>query len=269
MTTFTDQTGRSVGIPQMPARIVSLVPSITELICDLGLEDRLVGITKFCIHPESAFTSKVRVGGTKNFDPAKISALKPDLILANKEENPKKATLSLAESFPVWVSDVATVADAQDLITQIGTITHTQAKAHQISAAIESGFKALKERNSGSEATALYLIWKDPYMAAGTDTFISDVLSHTGFQNVLKQKADQGLRYPRLELADIEALSPDYILLSSEPYPFKEEHIADLMQFAKRKCVLVDGEAFSWYGSRMLNALPYLSRFAEDVVRNL
>jgi ABC-type Fe3+-hydroxamate transport system substrate-binding protein len=269
MTTFTDQTGRSVGIPQMPARIVSLVPSITELLCDLGLENRLVGITKFCIHPESAFTSKVRVGGTKNFDPEKIRALKPDLILANKEENPKKATLSLAESFPVWVSDIATLADAQEMINQVGVITHTQQKASQIRQSIKSGFDVLKERNKSSNATALYLIWKDPYMAAGTDTFISDVLLHTGFQNVLKQKADQGLRYPRLELAEIEALSPDYILLSSEPYPFKEEHIADLMQFAKRKCVLVDGEAFSWYGSRMLSALPYLNRFAQDVVRNL
>jgi ABC-type Fe3+-hydroxamate transport system substrate-binding protein len=269
MPEFTDQTGRIVSIPAPPVRIVSLVPSITELLCDLGLEDRLVGITKFCIHPKSAFSSKVRVGGTKNFDPDKIGALKPDLILANKEENPKEAILSLAENFPVWVSDAATVKDALELIGQLGIITKTEIKANEIRNAIKLGFDRLKEKNSHLKATALYLIWKDPYMAAGTDTFISDVMAHLGLRNVLGQKGKMGLRYPIIDFTEINSLAPDYILLSSEPYPFRKQHSTEFSKFVKHKCVLVDGESFSWYGSRMLHTIPYLKRFREEVTLNL
>ncbi len=261
MTTFVDQIGRRVEIKAPPKRIISLVPSQTELLCDLGLEGNLVGITKFCVHPDHIFKSRPRIGGTKQFDYDQINALQPDLIIANKEENPRPAVLELAEKYPVYVTDVGNVNDALEMITVIGEITYTHQIAHDISAKIQEGATNISTRTQNTPAaSALYLIWKDPYMAAGTDTFISDMMRRCGFSNCLVQQGEKGLRYPRLNEDEIKKLSPDFIFLSSEPYPFKEKHVTAVREFANRACTLVDGEAFSWYGSRMVESFRYLDK---------
>lgn len=247
---FTDQMGRTVSIPANPQRIVSLVPSQTELLFDLGLGDRVVGITKFCIHPSEWFKTQTRVGGTKNFNFDIINQLQPDLIIGNKEENYKEGIDLLANDYPVWMSDIYTLPDALAMITAIGSITQTEAKAHELVHTIKQGFEALKPP---APRRALYLIWRNPYMAAGTNTFIDAMLPYAGFNNVVDAE-----RYPQLTPEAIQALAPDFILLSSEPYPFKDKHIAELQTLVPdAKIRLVDGELFSWYGSRLQYAPAY------------
>lgn len=267
MPIYVDQTGRKTEIAERPSRIVSLVPSQTELICDLGREDALAGITAFCVHPDHIFRSRERVGGTKNFKADKIADLNPDLIVANKEENPKGKVLALAEKYPVWVSDVSNLASASSMIENLGQILGAESAAtdlvKQLSADRE---KRAALRGSKANPTALYLIWKDPYMAAGTDTFISEMMAETGLKNVLGRLGDAGLRYPRISAEEIESLRPDFILLSSEPYPFKQEHADALKDFCRRAALLVDGEAFSWYGSRPLKCGSYLLSLTEKFV---
>jgi len=265
MPVYVDQTGRNTEIVERPSRIVSLVPSQTELICDLGKEDALVGITSFCVHPDHIFRSCERVGGTKNFKTGKIADLKPDLIVANKEENPKGRILELSERFPVWVSDVTDLASAKDMIEKLGIILGTAEKASDWVKQLSADHKKRAALfNNKAKPTALYLIWKDPYMAAGTDTFISEMMAETGLENALQSRGEAGLRYPRITKEEIEALNPDYILLSSEPYPFKQEHADALKDFCRKAALLIDGEAFSWYGSRPVKCGPYLLSMTEQ-----
>lgn len=249
--TYTDQLGRTVRIPTIPQRIVSLVPSQTELLFDLGLNDRVVGITKFCVHPESWFRSKTRVGGTKDLHLDVIRELAPDLILANKEENNREDIEALSTEFPVWVSDVKDLAFALEMIRSVAEITNTDGST--LTQEIENGFSQLiplfPTRN------VLYLIWKKPYMAAGSDTFIHDMLLRCGFQNAASEA-----RYPELTETDISRLSPEIVLLSSEPFPFKQAHEKALQQLLPTADIrLVDGEMFSWYGSRLRHAPAYFS----------
>lgn len=260
MPVHTDQTGRAVAVGRQPHRIVSLVPSLTELLCDLGLKDQLVGITKFCVHPTEVYRSRTRVGGTKDFRQDLVEGLAPDFVLANKEENPKSRVLALAERFPTWVTDVHDVATALEMIEGIGQVLQVEEAATSMVRDIRLGMAGLKKvSGEGSPPTALYLIWKNPYMAAGTDTFISAMMQKIGLKNVLEYLGDRGLRYPRLDASEMEALRPDFILLSSEPYPFKASDVMETEALAHRKALLVDGEAFSWYGSRMLKSISILN----------
>lgn len=235
----------------LPKRIVSLVPSQTELLYDLGLEAETVGITKFCVHPEAWFRSKARVGGTKSVHKDRIEALQPDLIIANKEENVKEQIEALKDIAPVWVSDIHTLGDALAMIEAIGDLTGRQEKAKDITARIEKDFSNLAATVPQS---ALYLIWRKPWMSVGRDTFIHDMLQRIGLENVCAARE----RYPELNAADITAKNPGLILLSSEPYPFKEKHMGELQQLVPDANIqLVDGEMFSWYGSRLLQAGAY------------
>ncbi|MFT7114026.1 MAG: ABC-type Fe3+-hydroxamate transport system substrate-binding protein [Candidatus Azotimanducaceae bacterium] len=253
MALFVDQLERNITLNEPPKRIVSVVPSQTELLYDLGLEDRVVGITKFCIHPDTWFRSKTRVGGTKNLNLEVIAALNPDLILANKEENTKEEIEALAKLYPVWISDIYNLNDAYAMIKGIGEITNSRLAADKIVQKISSNFSALEKLEHS--ASCIYLIWKSPYMCAGTDTFINDLLGLCGFQNLI-----QG-RYPVLTAKEIQKLNPEYILLSSEPYPFKEKHIKELQLLCPNANIrLVDGEHFSWYGSRLINAPHYFNK---------
>jgi ABC-type Fe3+-hydroxamate transport system substrate-binding protein len=266
MQSFTDQVGREVKLSHPPKRIVSLVPSLTSLICDLGLEVQLAGITSFCIHPEHVFKSKVRVGGTKNFKYERISELSPDLIVANKEENPKGPILKLAEKYPVWVSDVHDIDSALDMIQSLGAVLAAKERAHEVVSAIESGMNQLRVLHKGKESlSAIYLIWKDPYMAAGTDTFISSMMGSIGLSNALVSLGEGGLRYPRITLEQLKELNPDIVLLSTEPYPFKEKDAMELQQYLSKQCLLADGEAFSWYGSHTVKSIPYLKELASSL----
>ncbi len=237
----------------LPQRIVSLVPSQTELLHYLGLEQETVGITKFCVHPKSWFTSKTRVGGTKNLNIAAIKRLQPDLIIANKEENVKEQIEELANHFNVLVTDVNTVADALQMIIAIGQITGKATEAKLLVNKIEAAF--LKIPAPEIFIRTAYLIWNKPYMTIGGDTFINDMLARAGLQNVFAHTA----RYPEVTIADLQAANCQLVLLSSEPYPFKQKHIDELQQHLPHaKIMLADGEMFSWYGSRMLLAAEYL-----------
>lgn len=247
------------NLPRFPQRIISLVPSQTELLYDLGLEERVIGITKFCIHPDKWFRSKTRIGGTKNVNIKKVLSLQPDLIIANKEENVKEQIKELSANVPVWVSDVKNLDDAYKMIADIGSMTNTGPRAIELINKIKTGFHDLEtHRRSTTPLRCAYLIWKDPYMTAGGDTFINDMLSRCNLQNVFAHLE----RYPEITLSELQATQCQVLLLSSEPYPFKEKHIAELEKSLPGvKVMLVDGEMFSWYGSRLLKALHYFSHF--------
>jgi ABC-type Fe3+-hydroxamate transport system substrate-binding protein len=254
-----DQIGHSIHLNQTPKRIVSLVPSQTELLYDLGLGDRVVGITKFCIHPKAWFISKAKVGGTKDFSLEKIKALNPDLIIANKEENEQLKIEALQKLFPTYTSDIYTLSDAYQMMRDIGKLTEKQAEAEHIVKEIQEGFQALKPVQS--KPSVLYFIWKNPYMLAGTETFIHHVLETIGMQNAITQS-----RYPVLTLEEIIAINPAHIFLSSEPYPFQQKHIEELQKhLSKTKISIVDGEMFSWYGSRLKHAPRYFKEIIQDI----
>ncbi len=250
-----DQMHRTIQIPEQPQRIISLVPSQTELLYDLGLGERVVGITKFCIHPESWFKTKHRVGGTKQVDMEKTRALKPDLIIGNKEENQKKDIEALAKEFPVWISDVRDLPGALDMIERIGEITGTGNKAKTLTKQIEERFKSLVPLEPSR--TVAYFIWREPFMVAGHGTFVNDMLARCGLVNVFDAF---DARYPQITDQELEEAGPEVIVLSSEPYPFKEKHVREIKDICPEADVrLVDGELFSWYGSKLLKAPEYFN----------
>jgi ABC-type Fe3+-hydroxamate transport system substrate-binding protein len=259
-TTYTDMTGREVAIAGVPKRIVSLVPSQTELLYALGLDEEVVGITKFCVHPNEWFRNKQRVGGTKTVHLDRVAALFPDLIIANKEENTKEEIEALCRLYPVWISDIKTVADGLEMIRAVGAITGKAAEADALAAHIFAAFDVLGQ--NATPKRVAYYIWKDPWMCAGGDTFISDVIGKMGWENVLNGK----LRYPEVSPAELVGSGVELVLLSSEPYPFKQKHIDELHALLPGvEVLLVDGEMFSWYGSRMKEAVVYLTELAAAV----
>lgn len=262
--TTPDQLNRTVTLPSWPPRrIVSLVPSQTELLYDLGLEEEVAGITKFCIHPRHWFQAKNRVGGTKTLNFEKIDLLKPDLIIGNKEENERAQIEALAEKYPVWMSDVRTIADANDMILRIGQLTNKETQARNLVEKISLQFETnLSPSSARLTPSAVYLIWRKPYMVAGGDTFIQEMLRLAGFNNLFSHKN----RYPEITPGELADTRPEVILLSSEPYPFAEKHIAAIRETCpEARIALVDGEMFSWYGSRMLLAGQYFRQLRESL----
>ena len=257
---FIDQFNQSIYLPSFPKRIISLVPSQTELLFDLGLEEEVVGITKFCVHPQKWFKNKTRIGGTKDVDINKIKALQPDLIIANKEENVQAQIEQLQTIAPVWVSDISTLQEALQMIKMLGEITNKKQSAATIVQKVINGFHQLATIKQTLK-TACYLIWRNPYITIGADTFIHDMLLKCGCTNVFGNQS----RYPEISIPQIAAANPSIILLSSEPYPFKEKHIVELQsqlqthnqELVSTKIILVDGEMFSWYGSRLLQSPSY------------
>lgn len=256
---FTDQLGRDIVIEYPPRRIVSLVPSQTELLFDLGLRSEVIGLTRFCSHPSALVSGKMKVGGTKNIKFETIKALAPDLIIGNKEENSREDIEMLAEDFPVWMSDIYTIDDASKMISDIGQLVDRVPEANYLNHLIGAGFRDLQTlalQNSVA-VRAAYLIWKDPFMFAGHGTFINDILERNGFINVVKES-----RYPVVEPRELVALAPEVILLSSEPYPFREKHVEEFRAWLPGvNILLVDGEMFSWYGSRLVKAVEYFFHF--------
>lgn len=251
-----DQMGRHITMPLAPKRIVSLVPSQTELLYYLGLTEEVVGQTLFCIYPDEMHKSKARVGGTKNFKLEKIQQLNPDLIIGNMEENQKEGIELLQQHYPVWMSNIKTLEQALSMITDIGELVNKSTESNKLVHAITSSFDGLIP--NAINQTVLYFIWRKPWMAVGRDTFIGDMLAKTGFSNSI-QEPDK--RYPTLKDDDIVSLNPQVILLSSEPYPFKEQHLKELQQLCPHATIqLVDGELFSWYGSRLLHSAQYFKQ---------
>lgn len=249
MPAYVDQLNRSVQIVSPPQRIISLVPSQTELLFDLGLGDRVVGVTKFCIHPATAIKEKTIVGGTKKFRFDVMDQLKPDLIIGNKEENYREGIAQLEKKYPVWMSDVSDFKSALMMIEGIASVAGVMETGSQLTTSIKKEFKELHRFPA---RRVLYLIWY-PWMAAGTTTFINDMLSRLGLENVITET-----RYPELTDATIQKLNPEIMLLSSEPFPFNASHEEQLRKLLPQaKIVHIDGEPFSWYGSRMLKAPEY------------
>lgn len=261
--TVTDQLGHRVVFNFPPKRIISLVPSQTELLFDLGLEEEIVGITRFCIHPAHKVVHSTRVGGTKKLNIELIRSLKPDLIIGNKEENQLEQIEELIQEFPVWMSDIYTLDDAESAISQIGELVDRKPEAAYLNHLIHAGFSDLQTLalRKGINKKVAYLIWKSPYMFAGKHTFIDHILTMTGLHNVVTKS-----RYPELELKDLAASQPDLVFLSSEPYPFKEKHMEEIrMVLPHAKVMLVDGEMFSWYGSRLVKAVQYLFQLLPEL----
>ncbi|TNE70428.1 MAG: cobalamin-binding protein [Bacteroidetes bacterium] len=253
---FLDQLARELVLDKHPTRVVCLVPSITELLYDMGLDEEVVGITKFCIHPDSWYRSKVRVGGTKQVDYELIKRLAPDLIIGNKEENTKEMIEVLSESTPVYVSDIHDLDSAIEMITSLGVVLNKKQKSEYIVAEIKRAFDQLKEMDIESRSVKYY-IWKEPDMLAGKGTFIDDMLRHCGWINATDKE-----RYP----IDDQEIEPDLVLLSSEPYPFSEKHINEFrMKYPNAKIKIVDGEMFSWYGSHLLKSPQYFKELISEI----
>lgn len=256
----TDQMNRIIRLEPAPKRIISLVPSQTELLFDLGLDKEIVGITKFCVHPQEWFRKKTRVGGTKNLNFEKIRELNADLIIANKEENTESEIKKLMKEYPVWISDIQNLEDALEMIFLIGEVTKTTQKATKIIASIQKEFKLLIHQEIRRTA---YFIWEKPIMSINKSRFIHDMMNRCGFENVF---AETNENYPEISKEKLQTESPEIILLSSEPYPFKEKHIAYFQNICpKAKIKLVDGEMFSWYGSRLQTAPSYFRKLLKSI----
>jgi ABC-type Fe3+-hydroxamate transport system substrate-binding protein len=259
---FTDQMNRAINLPNTPKRIVSIVPSQTELLHNLGLDMEVVGTTKFCVHPQSWFRNKTRIGGTKSLNVEKIASLNPDLIIANREENEQCQITALEKIAPVWISDVQNLDHALKMIESIGAMVNKKANALKLVNEIKAAFEKFKPRFTSEQTkNVLYLIWHNPYMTVGSDTFISHMLSRCGLNNCIMQT-----RYPNIDIDEIKALNPDFIFLSSEPFPFKQKHIEELQrELPETKIEMVDGEMFSWYGSRLKLAPAYFEALLQKL----
>ncbi|MBK9257745.1 MAG: ABC transporter substrate-binding protein [Saprospiraceae bacterium] len=250
MIRLTDQTDTVLQFKYTPKTIISLVPSITETLIFLGLAEKIIGRTKFCIHPVDVIKKIPVIGGTKNPNIHKIKYLKPDLIIANKEENRMEDVQALRD-FPVYVSDIKNTEDLIRFLNDLDQLFNIP-QSLKLASDIESAFTTKPSKIVNS----CYLIWKDPWMTIGKDTYIHYVMAQFGFRNVFSNAE----RYPEITFEDIENSDADVIMLSSEPFPFKEKHILELTEvFPDKIIILVDGEYFSWYGSRMIAAIPYLN----------
>jgi ABC-type Fe3+-hydroxamate transport system substrate-binding protein len=260
MSIFIDQLQRTISLGNQPLRIVSLVPSQTELLFDLGLDEEVLGITKFCIHPDSWFKTKTRVGGTKTVNIERVKSLQPTLIIANKEENTKTDIEALEKIAPVWISDVKDLESAYDMIEKIGFLTGKSENASALLQAIRTSFEKIHKIFPPKKV--LYVIWNDPMMVAGKITFINAMLEHIG----LKNAAESSSRYPEMTMAEAKEINPELIFLSSEPFPFKGKHILEFEKhFTESRVVLVDGEMFSWYGSRLRKCEGYFGGLVQKI----
>ncbi|WP_299107363.1 helical backbone metal receptor [uncultured Tenacibaculum sp.] len=261
-----DQIDRVIELTQTPKKIISLVPSQTELLVDLGLEDSIVGVTKFCIHPIHLRKTKTIVGGTKNIKVDRIKELQPDIILCNKEENTKEIVEACEKIAPTHVSDIFTLEDAQELILQYGEIFAKRTDASKIVQKLAFKITDFKNFIQDKEAQKVaYFIWREPWMVAANNTFINHLLELNKYSNIYKNKE----RYPEVALKKIRLEGdPDLVFLSSEPYPFKDEHAFEVGRFTHHaKTVFVDGEMFSWYGSRLLKAFDYFKKLHNRINR--
>lgn len=259
MAVFYDQLNRAVDLPAVPKRIISVVPSQTELLFYLDLNADVIGITKFCIHPADKFKTTTKVGGTKQLNIELIKTLKPDLIIANKEENEKAQIEELMAVCPVWISDISNLDEAIDMITRVGELVDRKTEAQVLAAAIDLQFSQLTIKSLNLRVA--YFIWRHPYIVAGKQTFIDSLLQKCGLTNAFNET-----RYPQVTADMLTAAQPDVIMLSSEPYPFTKKHINEFKTLLPRtQILLVNGEVFSWYGSRLLCAPAYFKQLIEII----
>jgi ABC-type Fe3+-hydroxamate transport system substrate-binding protein len=248
----------------LPKRILSLVPSQTELLFDLGLDEEVVGLTKFCIHPADNVKNKTVVGGTKTLHIDRIHALRPDLIIANKEENERSQIEELQRRYTVHVTDMVTFTDALTMIREVGNLVGKSPEAEQMAQQIEASL-SLPSSYPSSRPSVAYFIWQKPYMVAANSTFIHSMLELAGFRNAFAEWA----RYPEITVEDLQSARPDLIFLSSEPYPFTDKHVAEFQKiYPSARALVVDGELFSWYGSRLLRSSDYFRNLRNEIARS-
>ncbi len=242
--------------------IISVVPSLTELLFDLDLENEIIGITRFCIHPRNKVKSFTKVGGTKTLKLDRIDALAPDIIIANKEENCQSDIEYLQKKHHVLLTDIYTLSEALTSIMDIGNATNRAEQAELLVHNISKQFDTITPIKKNEKKVA-YLIWDNPVMTAGHHTFIHDILHKLGFENV---HTDIKTRYPQITDPELQKMQPDFLFLSSEPYPFREKHLKDFhSRFPSTRIILVDGEMFSWYGSRLLLAPKYFNQLIKEL----
>ncbi len=263
MICITDDLGTEISLAQVPQRVVSLVPSITKSICDLGAERQLVGVTKFCVHPAHIRHTAKKIGGTKKVNISKITALNPDLIIANKEENTSDDVLELQKIAPVFITDVKNIADSFRMIEQFGILLGKRVEASKWLGKMSQRLAAFKSRPVTDKPKVLYLIWKAPWMSVGGDTYIHEMLDVAGFTNVCSALQ----RYPEVSISRIrQDYDPDFVFLSSEPYPFSDGDAFEVGRFTHHaKTVFVDGEAFSWFGTGLHAALAYFELLQQKI----
>ena len=262
---FKDQLNRTLSFSSYPKRIISLVPSQTELLFHLGLDKEVVGVTKFCIYPTDWKTRKTIIGGTKNLKIDLIKELNPDLIIANKEENDEDSLRKLMPIFPVWISDIKRLEDAFQMILSLGKITNTESTSFTWTEKIKKQFKILSLLPKQPRRVA-YLIWNNPLMSVNQDTFIHSLLELNQWDNCFKDKLN---RYPEITEEELVDSNPELVFLSSEPFPFKDKHIDRFKQLLpESRVVLVNGEFFSWYGSRLVDSPAYFSSLHKSLLPN-
>lgn len=258
-----DDVGRTVTLKRPVRRILSLCPSITETLFALGLDEQIVGVTRYCLHPADKVRQKPDIGGTKKFRHEDVNSLEPDLIIAEKEENRPEDVEALAARFPVYVADVVDYPSALKMIADLGALCDCAAAAEKMTADIQSRFQALPKLARALRVA--YMIWRKPYMCVAADTYIDDMLSRCGFANVFRRHAC-GSRYPEVTSQELRDANLDAVLLSSEPFPFTEKHTDEFAQMLPDVAIrLVDGEAFSWYGVRMSYAAAYLGELVTEL----
>lgn len=252
-----------MAVPARPARIISLVPSITELLFALGLDERIVGVTAYCTEPPDKVRRVAKVGREKDPDPARILALSPDLVVANIEENRRDVVEALrAAGVAVWVAYPRTVDAGIALVTELGALTDTEAAADALAAPLRAAWRRAEARGGERPPARVFCpIWRDPYMTINRDTYVHDVLRLAGGANVF---AAEEVRYPSVTLDAIRRAAPEVILLPDEPFRFRAAHATDFAALTDVPAVrtgrihLVDGKLLSWYGPRIAEALDRL-----------
>jgi ABC-type Fe3+-hydroxamate transport system substrate-binding protein len=259
-----DALGKHHEVAAGTARIVSLVPSITELLFDLGLGAQLVGRTGFCVHPTDRVRKVSKVGGTKTIDVPRIKRLQPTHLIVNIDENPQALVEEVARFVPhVIVTHPTHVRDNLALYRLLGGIFGRDEQAGTLCRRFESAYAQCTGQAAGwPRQKVLYLIWKSPWMTVSTDTYIADMLSAIGWNNAAPKS---NVRYPTVELTPRTLAGVSFVLLPSEPYGFRERHCVEILELlppgSKTRVALIDGAMTSWYGSRAIEGLDYLAAF--------
>lgn len=252
MKSVRDQLGRNVTYRFPPQRIISFAPAITETLFSLGLGEKIVGRTRFCVHPKGIVEHVVNVGGTKDVKMDRVHDLQPDLIIVEKEENTKEMVAQLEQYYPVYAFEIQSVSDALQMIQDLGTVVNQKQETISLLQKINNRFAKFPKIYEGSRVA--YVIWQNPYMVVGNNTYIQSLLEKLGFINPFVVMDG---RYPTVTTADFRQARLDYILLATEPFPFQDKHLSTFAELAPKATIkIVDGEMF-WYGVKMLEAIPY------------
>lgn len=263
--TFFDDLGNELTFEKTPKRIISLVPSLTETLYDLNLEENILGITKSCTHPVHFKHTKTIIGDVKDVEIEKIKDLQPHIVFCNKGENSLETIKKLQEFTQVYVTVVKTIDDSIRLVEKLGLILNRRVDAklinHKINLKLEDFTQFIKEYDVKK---AGYFIGYNPWVAAGDNTFINALLALNKFENIYTNKEDM---YPIIEAKKIRLEGdPDFVFFPSHPFAFNDKHIFEMGRFTHHaSAVYVDGQMFSWFGSRLIKSFDYFKSLRERI----